>query len=96
MAAEPTVAVEAANSVSVLVPLPAASVTVLLLHAAVTPAGSPLTLRLTTPLYVPFPARVTASVAVVPRSTATEAEAVVTVSSGGVRVTVMGKFWVTA
>jgi hypothetical protein len=48
--AEPTVAVEEAVKVSVLVPLSEESVKGLLLHAAVTPVGKPLTLRVTAPL----------------------------------------------
>jgi len=39
----------------VLVPLSEESVTGLPLHDAVTPAGKPLTLRVTAPLNVPFP-----------------------------------------
>jgi hypothetical protein len=89
-AAEPTVAVDAAESVSVLVPLSEESVTGLLLHAAVTPTGNPLTLRVTAPLNVPLPASVTRSVADAPCTTASELEAVVSESVAGVKVTVMG------
>jgi hypothetical protein len=64
--AAPTVAEDEAVSVSVDAPLSAFSVTELLLHEAVTPAGNPLTLRVTAPLYVALPANETTSVNVEP------------------------------
>jgi hypothetical protein len=88
--AEPTVAVIEGVSVSVLVPLSEESVTGLLLQVAVTPAGNPLAVRVTAPLYVPLPASVTRSVAEAPCKTASELEAVVSESVGGVKVTVIG------
>jgi hypothetical protein len=88
---EPTVAVEETVRVTVLVPLSEESVTGLPLHDAVTPAGKPLTLRVTAPLNVPFPASVTRSATDVPCPTTSELEAVVSVSVGGVNVTAMGK-----
>jgi len=46
----PAAAAEEAVSFSVVKPLPAVSIAGLLLHEAVTPAGSPLTLRVTVSL----------------------------------------------
>jgi len=88
--AEPSFAGADAVNVSVLFALPALSVSGLELHVAVTPLGSPLTLRVTAPDKVPFPARVTTSVTLLPCPTASEAEAGVSESVGGVSVTVMG------
>ena len=50
VSADPALAVEDAVNVSVDVPLSPPSVSGFLLHAAITPVGSPLTLRLTAPL----------------------------------------------
>jgi hypothetical protein len=50
IADEPAVAVEEAVSFNVEEPLSEVSVTGFLLHVAVTPEGSPLTLRVTAPL----------------------------------------------
>jgi hypothetical protein len=50
IAANPALAVEDAVNVSVDFPLSPLSVSGFLLHAAITPAGSPLTPRLTAPL----------------------------------------------
>lgn len=87
---EPTGAVDPAVNVKVLLPLSAESVTGLLLQPAVTPAGRPLTLKLTAPVKVPFPASVTSSVPHLPCTMAAAAEEVVSESAGGVRVTVIG------
>lgn len=88
--AEPTVAVDEAVRVNVLVPLSDVSVTGLLLQAAVTPVGKPATLRVTAPLYVPFPVSVTTSVTAVPCTVESELEAVVSVSVAGVNDTAKG------
>ena len=87
---EVTVAVAAAVSVKVLVPHSEESVSGLLLHVAVTPVGNPLTLSATAPLYVPFPANVSTSLAEVPCMTDSELEAEVIVNVGGVSVTYTG------
>ena len=90
---EPIAAEDAAVSVSVDVPLCEVSVTGFLLHEAVTPEGSPLTLRFTAPLKVLLPAKLITSVIVLPCATETEVEAAVAVSVGGIAaVTVMGRF----
>jgi len=94
--AEPNAAVDEAVKVSVDEPVSLFSVTGLLLHDAVTPAGKPLTLRLTAPPYVGLPARLNTSVAVAPCTTETVVDAAAIASVGGVSVTVMGKLAVAA
>jgi len=84
---DPATAVPAAVSVSVADPLSPLSVSGFLLHAAVTPAGNPLTLSVTAPMYVALPVIVTASVADEPLAAETELVAVANVSTGGESVT---------
>lgn len=91
MVDEPTAAVDDAVSVSVDLPLSAVSVAGLPLQVAVTPTGSPLTLKLTVPLKVLLPVKAMASVTVAPCITAREVDAGAAVSVGGVCVTVMGR-----
>jgi hypothetical protein len=90
--AEPAAPEDEAVSVSVEDPLSLLSVIGLLLHDAVTPLGSPLTVKLTAPVYVPLPATEIASDTVFPCTTDNAAEALETVSAGGVSVTVIGTF----
>ena len=90
--AVPAVAADEAVSVSVEEPLSLLSEIGLLLHDAATPLGSPLTVRLTAPLYVPLPATEIASDTVFPCTTDKAAEPADTLSVGGVSVTVMGTF----
>lgn len=70
-----------------LVPLSELKATALLLHVAVTPAGNPLTARLTVPVYVPLPTIVITFVADWPWRKDSELDAGVTDSVGGVSVT---------
>ena len=93
--AVPTFAADEAVSFSVEEPFSPLSVTGLMLHAAVTPLGSPLTLRLTAPAYVPLPVTEITSVPVRPCTTKAAVEAVATVSVGGVSVIVIGRFRLT-
>ena len=76
------VVIDEAVSVSVEEPVSALSVTGLLLHDAVTPLGSPLTLRLAAPVYVALPANVIESVTVFPCTTVKELEAAPIVMDG--------------
>jgi hypothetical protein len=89
-------AVDAVVNVRVEDPVSAWSVSGLPLHEAVTPAGSPLTPRLTAPVYVPFPVTVMTSVTDLPCITDAAPDTGVTISVGAERVTVIGKFWLTA
>jgi hypothetical protein len=89
---ELTAAVPAAVRVNVKLPLPLASEIPFALHDAVTPLGSPLTLRATTPVNVPFAIIVMASVAVLPCTRLTELDATASESVGGVSETVSGRF----
>jgi hypothetical protein len=92
--AAPALAAEEAVKVSFEEPLSAVRVTGLALHEAVTPLGSPVTLRVTAPLYVLLPESEIRSVAVAPLASETEVEAAETASVGAGAVTVSGRFWV--
>jgi hypothetical protein len=76
------VVLDEAESVRVEEPLSALSVTGLLLHEAVTPLGSPLTLRLTAPVNVALPMNVIESVTVFPCKTVNELNAAPIVMDG--------------
>jgi hypothetical protein len=80
--ADPTIAAEEEVSVNVEEPLSPVNVTGLPLHDAVTPLGSPLTLRLAAPLYVVSPVNEIASVTVFPCTTDREVDAAPIVNVG--------------
>jgi hypothetical protein len=80
--AAPTVADEAAVSVSVEEPASPLNVTGLLLHRAVIPLGSPPMPNVTAPANVPLPVKETKSAIVFPCTTDREVEATATASVG--------------